>query len=98
MKMKKVKLYKETNNKFLPNEKTLIGDFDDCEMYERGGSVYLEIANKVNIEPMESSIHVKEDPTILEITNRQGKTKTIRARKRLTEIDPDLVKIEFVVL
>ncbi|MCW8785908.1 MULTISPECIES: hypothetical protein [Bacillus amyloliquefaciens group] len=97
MKMKNVKLYKTTDNAFLPNEQKLVGDFDDCEMYEGERSVFLEIANKDHLEPSDSSIHV-EDPTILEITTGQGKTKVIRARKRLTEISSDLIKIEFAVL
>ncbi|ASZ03872.1 MULTISPECIES: hypothetical protein [Bacillus] len=97
MKMRNVKLYKTTENVFLPNEKTLVGTFDDCEMYEGERSVFLEIANKDDLKPSDSSIHI-EDPTILEITTCQGKTKTIRTRKRLTDISSDLIKIEFTVL
>ncbi|MCX2885870.1 hypothetical protein OQE43_16365 [Bacillus velezensis] len=97
MKMRNVKLYKTTENAFLPNEKTLVGTFDDCEMYEGEGSIFLEIANKDHLEPSASSIHI-EYPTILEITTGQGKTKTIRTRKKLTEISSDLIKIEFTVL
>ncbi|MFT4400549.1 hypothetical protein ACMX2I_10975 [Bacillus sp. SW14] len=98
MKMKNEKLYKTTDNRYLPNEQTFIGDFDDCEMYEEEGSVFLEVANQVDAEPRESSTHNNEVPIFLEVTSRQGETKIIRASKSLTEITPDLIKIKFSVL
>ncbi|MCY8126166.1 hypothetical protein P8845_19950 [Bacillus spizizenii] len=98
MKMKNVKLFKTTDNRYLPNEQTLIGDFNDCEMYEEEESVFLEIVNQSDVEPRESSPHTNEVPIILEITSRQGETKLIKARKSLTEISPELIKIKFTVL
>ncbi|MED3629095.1 hypothetical protein P4478_19305 [Bacillus subtilis] len=98
MKMKNVKLYKITDNRYLPNEKIFIGDFDDCEMFEEEGSVILEVANQVDVVPRESSTHTNEVPIFLEVTSRQGEIKIIRASKSLTEITPDLIKIKFSVL
>ncbi|MCY8532673.1 hypothetical protein MOD13_04750 [Bacillus vallismortis] len=98
MKMKNVKLYKTTDNRYLPNEQILIGDFNECEMYEEEEGVFLEIVNQSDVEPREPNPHTNEVPIILEITSRQGETKLIKARKSLTEISPELIKIKFTVL
>ncbi|MFB0635370.1 hypothetical protein ACEPP6_08730 [Bacillus rugosus] len=46
MKIKKAELYKVIENKYLPNDKIEIMDFENCEMYEENQNIFLETDEK----------------------------------------------------
>ncbi|MGG1104322.1 hypothetical protein ABES74_09675 [Bacillus subtilis] len=46
MKIKNAELYKVIENKYLPNDKIGIMDFENCEMYEENQHIFLETDEK----------------------------------------------------